>query len=101
MAADDHLSQAQFLDLYHHTTGENADLIIREGRMRGIKGEAHFSNVPHGYYGGDYGPVAVHMRVPANLVEREHGFNNSPEVFYKGRAADIQPEHILGKELAG
>ena len=96
MAASDHLGP-QFLDLYHHTTPENADAIVSEGSMRGIGGRAYFSNQAHGMYGGDYGPSAVHVRVPEGLVKPDDSFRNG-EKFYVGRAADIKPEHIMGRD---
>jgi hypothetical protein len=85
------------MDLWHHTDEARANDIVDSGGMRGIRGEAYFSNQPHGFYGGDYGPAAVRVRVPSSMMTQDDSFRTG-EKFYKTDAANIQPEHIQGIE---
>lgn len=88
------------MDLYHHTTAENAKGILADGRFmdRGYPNRrvAWFSNVPHGCYGRDYGPVAVHVRIPDEYARDEGGFNHSAERFYTVPVKDITADNIVG-----
>jgi hypothetical protein len=93
---------AGHLDLYHHTTPEKAAAITGERRMLDQqgrqKGPLYFSDVPHGFYGGGYGPEAVHVRVPRHLATENDSFGGGTEKFYTVRASDLKPEHFIGSE---
>jgi hypothetical protein len=85
------------IDLYHHTTPEDAAKIMRSRSMHdvhGRQGDVFFSTVRNGFYGGDYGPAAVHVRVPADLATPNDSFRNG-EKFYTVRASDLRPEHFM------
>ncbi|TDD97202.1 hypothetical protein [Actinomadura rubrisoli] len=87
------------IDLYHHTTESSADKIVAERKFRAAqeyKGQVWFSNVRHGFYGREYGPIAVHVRMPVRLVKEEASYVEREEVFYVVQAGDILPEHIIG-----
>lgn len=62
----------QVLDLYHRTTREAAESILREGtfRTRENTEEAFVSNRPQGY-ADEYGDVVVHVRIPESLADRK------------------------------
>lgn len=96
-----HEGAADQVDLYHHTTPENAAAIRSQRRMidqHGKQGPVFFSDVPHGFYGGGYGPEAVHVRVPRHLATENDSFGGGTEKFYTVRASDLKPEHFVSGE---
>jgi len=89
---------ADQVDLYHHTTPENAAAIRGQRRMidqHNQQGPVFFSDTAHGFYGGDYGPEAVHVRVPRHLATENDSFGGGKEKFYTVRASDLLPEHFV------
>ena len=101
MSAEKHLSEDQFpmVDLYHHTAHENAGKIHSERQFKGLNHRAHFSTEKHGYYGSDYGPAAVHVRVPAHVAELEASYR-AGEKFYTVPLDKLKPEHIISEPEA-
>jgi hypothetical protein len=96
-----HFEAAAMIDLYHHTSPENAAEITRSRSMHDLRhqqGDVFFSTVRNGFYGGDYGPAAVHVRVPPELATLNDSFRNG-EKFYTVRASDLRPEHFVDPEI--
>jgi hypothetical protein len=95
------------IDLYHHTSSEAADSIVRgkyfdadgdreDGDPDDFDARVYFSDKPHGGQAArDYGPAAVHVRYPEGDVEDE-GEADPGENWYSVPAAYIRPHHIVG-----
>jgi hypothetical protein len=70
MAAGEHLSGNQFVDLYHHTAPETADKIRSEGRFdskhSGYTGgrDAFFTTHKGSEYASAFGEGVVHVKYP-------------------------------------
>lgn len=90
---------AGMISLYHHTTEANAKAIMATGSFvdRGYprKHVAHFSDVAHGFYGREYGSVAVQVQVPAQWATETDSFNDRAERFYTVPVALITAENII------
>lgn len=99
MTAADHLGP-QFLDLYHHTTAENAASITRSGRMTspenvGGQAAAFFTTEPgEGAQAGGRGEGTVHLRVPGHLATLEDEFP-SGEQHYSVPVAKLRRSHFV------
>lgn len=96
---------SNYLDLYHRTTAEAAREILTSGSMRSKEAsqDAFFSTHPDSPSMLGYGPVAVHVRVPGEWVDRgwailEDEFeldDGSWEEHYVVNVARLQPEHFI------
>ena len=99
MAASDHLGP-QFLDLYHHTTPENANAIRSSGRMvspENVGGQpaAFFTTESSkGAEAGGRGDGTVHVRVPEHLATLEDEFP-SGEQHYSVPVARLRRNHFV------
>lgn len=91
------------LDLYHRTTPERAETILREHRMASPElnadGEpaAFFSTVPDGGHASGYGDAVVHVRVPGEIASLEDEFP-SGEQHYSVPVRCLRPEHFVGEQ---
>lgn len=107
MAASDHLSRPQFsvVDLYHHTTPEAAQSIVRDKVFDTSDGRnfddeddfderAYFSDRKNGE-ARRYGPAAVHFRVPEHELETDDTFDTG-ETHYSMPVDRIRSRHIIG-----
>lgn len=85
----------ELLDLYHRTSVDAAEVIMRERRMRSLEntGEAFFSNRLDGQ-GVGYGPGVVHVRVPEGLAELDDEYPDG-ELHYRVRVSALRPEHFI------
>jgi len=89
------------IDLYHHTEPDKAANILKDRRMVDLSGRqdtVHFSTVPHGSYGKEYGPSVVHVRVPMGIATLADSFAGGTEKFYTVLASDLRPEHFIDDE---
>ena len=70
----------QVLDLYHRTSREAAESILREGvfRTRENTPEVFVSNRAQGY-ADEYGDVVVHVRIPESMASLEDEFEDGEE----------------------
>lgn len=86
----------RYLDLYHRTSEESANLILATGSMvsRENTAEAYFSTEPSGHAAG-YGDTCLHVRVPDHLAELEDEFPNG-EQHYRVKVSSLAPEHFIG-----
>ena len=71
MSASDHLSNQQFIDLYHNTSPEAAAEIQRSHRMISKESgdRVFFTTDPHSEYASGFGPAQVHVRIPQHWTE--------------------------------
>jgi hypothetical protein len=83
------------IDLYHRTTPESAELIMRERRMisRENSGEVYFSTERNGQATG-YGESVVHVRIPLHLAELDDEFP-SGELHYRVDVRRLRPDHFI------
>jgi len=97
----------QPIDLYHHTTPENAAAIMRERKMksaeRGPDGRlsAFFTTDPSPLesQAGRRGSATVHVRVPEHLTWVEDEFP-SGEQWHGIPLAELRPEHFVDSEIS-
>jgi len=80
--------------LYHRTTPDIAERIMRERRMISEENtrEAYFSTQPDGMI-TDYGAAVVCIEIPEHLAELDDEFP-SGELHYRVHVDDIRPEHF-------
>lgn len=90
------------IDLYHRTTPENAQRILREKKMTseeyGPDGRpaVFFSTHPgSGSHAAGYGSAVVHVRIPEHLAVLDDEFP-SGEQHYQVPAHRLRPEHFVG-----
>lgn len=98
-------AQPRFLDLYHRTTPEAAQQIHETGRMVSKEStqDAFFSTRRDSEHTEGYGEAVVHIRVPADWIEKgwvvledEFALDEGEwEDHYVIKAKLIQPEHIV------
>lgn len=81
--------------LYHYTNFISGGIIRRERRFKGISDVVYFSNVADGFYGRDYGPGMVTIKVPLSIVELDDSFAGGTEKFYVAKCMDILPEYFI------
>jgi ribosomal protein S18 acetylase RimI-like enzyme/2'-5' RNA ligase len=98
---------AGMIDLYHHTTPENARSIVEndhfdadgdrvDGDPDDFDPRVYFSDKPSGGEAGRrYGPAAVHVRFPESYVEHE-GEQDPGENWYSIPADHLRSQHIVG-----
>lgn len=94
------------LDLYHHTTEENAAAIMRERKMKseehGPDGRlsAFFTTHPSPAesQAGGRGSATVHVRVPAHLTWVEDEFPSGEE-WHGIPLDDLRPEHFVDPKV--
>lgn len=84
----------KFLKLYHRTTPELAEKIMRERRMvsKENTAEAYFSTEPDSMISG-YGDGVVCVVIPTDLAELDDEFP-SGELHYRVRVSDLRPEYF-------
>lgn len=83
------------IDLYHRTTRENAESILRDRQMSSRENTAlaYFSTRLDGQATG-YGQVAVHVRVPVDLATLDDEFPDG-EQHYAVHVARLKAEHFI------
>jgi hypothetical protein len=84
------------LDLYHRTTPEAAQAILRDKRMDSKeRGDVFFSTHRSGDNSTGYGSAVVHVRVPEHLAELDDEFPNG-EQHYRVNNRSLKPHHFVG-----
>lgn len=98
MSAGDALGP-QFLDLYHRTTPEAAEEILRQGRMTSKENpaRAYFSTSPTGQ-GEGYGEAVVHVRVPKEHAELDDEFPDGEQHYAVPLHRLTRKNFVLGED---
>lgn len=87
-----------FLDLYHRTDAESAELVYRQRSMisRENTAETYWSNRVDGQATG-YGQAVVHIRVPEQVADSRTSSRNG-EQHFRLHVTDLRPEHFVMPE---
>jgi hypothetical protein len=89
-----------YIDLYHHTTPENAKAILASKHFESLDadypGAVHFANRPNNAGRKEYGQAIVHIRVPRSIVHNswEHRAPGGL-MWHWVDQDDIRPEHFV------
>ena len=77
--------------LYHRTTPESAEKIVKSGLMTGKEDRLFFGTSPTGQIEG-YGEAVVKVQVPIEKLELNDVFTNEAHVTLKGSKANLKAE---------
>ena len=66
--------------VYHRTSTENAELIIKSGIMKSCEYALFFGNEKQGYIGG-YGKSVISFEIPEKLLEVDDEFETGEKHF--------------------
>jgi hypothetical protein len=102
-------AMAEMLDLYHHTSPENARSIVQSGRFEpdseregrdpdDFDPRVYFSTRRHGEAEREHGPGAVHVRYPAGDADWEDEAGDGEE-YYSVPADHLRSPHIVGEAM--
>ena len=80
-----------FVTLYHRTTPENAQKIVKTGVMVGKEDRLFFGTLPEGQIDG-YGEAVVKVKIPIEKLELNDIFTNEAHVTLKGSKANLNAE---------